>query len=164
MTVESLQKMFQERLTQLYNAQRQLSEAYPRMAEAACSYKVCDLLQEQAGRAAAALAQLEEVHRLVNTQPARGKCAEIRSTIAAANGLIEDEIDLEVVDAGLVEVTHRLQHHVAQSARSVSEVTQVLGVKGIPAIIQQMLADEEANVERIELLMERLLARTAVAV
>ena len=156
MPVESPRKTLMERLTLLYTAQRQLAEAFPPMAEAACSYKVAAMLQAQAQHAQEALEALVAIYQLISAAPARGKSPEVRKCLAAANRLIELETDLEAVDAGLVEITQRLQEHVLDASRQVAELAPMLGVRELPQAMHDLLKREVANAARLEAMAVRI--------
>lgn len=164
MTVESFHKMFTERLNELYNTQRQVAEAYPRLAEAACSYKISDMLQERAVGARDAAQQLDGIYAVLAEDPSRGKSARARELVREAYKRVEEEMDLEVVDAVLMDIAQRMQAHVAQCNRNVSELAQVMGNKAIPETLRPMLEREEASVEQIEHVAERCALRHALAV
>ncbi|MBI2434044.1 MAG: DUF892 family protein [Candidatus Hydrogenedentes bacterium] len=164
MTVESLRRVYLDRLAELRHGQQQLSHGLPRMAQAACSDRVSDLLGCQALCAKQNLERIEALLAAESEVASRARCVAARDALKAAEVLIEEEMDLELIDAGLVEICQRAQVNTLEILRNAADLAQALGLKPVAGALHEMRREEEVLAARWNLLAEQYSARAAWAV
>jgi ferritin-like metal-binding protein YciE len=104
MSLNSLQDLMVHNLKDLYNAERQILGALPRMAKAAQTPALKEALENHRKQTETHLARLEEVFGLLDL-PARGKsCKAMEGLIAEGKEMLEEDGEDVVKDAGIIDL------------------------------------------------------------
>nr|ALS90714.1 helix-turn-helix domain protein [uncultured bacterium] len=163
MKSESLKQIYAGRLTELHSAENQLIHALPAMAEAACSYRVKELLEQQLIERQEQVKRLDHVLEANEVKPGKSRCPELRDVVAEASYLIDVEPDLEMVDAGLVAAGHKAVNFYINAYGAVIELAEILGDKDSLKSLQQSLREEKAAHEKFEAVAARCVPLKTVA-
>jgi ferritin-like metal-binding protein YciE len=163
MKSESLKQIYADRLSELHAAEAQLIRVLPAMAEAACSFHVKDAFEGQFVERQAQVKRLETVMQAGDVLPSKARCPELREVVAEAEYLIEEECDLELVDAGLVAAAHKAVNFYINAYGAVAELAEILGEKDALKLLQQSLREEKAAGEMFNTLAARCVPLKPVA-
>jgi len=163
MNVESLNNKYLERLSELYDSERQLLRALPAMGEACCSYRVKELLERRLSETPERLARLDRIFSAHETRPGRVKATATRALLSEAQCLMEDEVDLEQIDAGLVELAQRLDGEVSTLYETARDLGHTLGDKLAVKLLQKSIAEEGESSASLQHVQERYMPVPAMA-
>lgn len=163
MSESSLKQIYSERLAELHAAESQFVRALPAMAEAACSDRVKDSLDQQLVERLNQVKRLEPLMEANDIKPVKTRCPELREVFSETAYLIEVEPDLELVDAGLVAAVEKAVSFYINAYGAVLELAEILGDKEALPALQQSLAEEKAAFETFELLAARCVPLKPIA-
>lgn len=149
MELTTLRSLFIHELKDLYNAEKQLIKALPKVAKAATHPELKAGIEghleetiEHANRLETLLTDLGE-----NT---RGpKCKAMEGLLAEASGLIEEEADAEVRDAGIIAGSQKIEHYEIASYGCVRAYAELLGEDEAAGILQTTLDEERSTDEKL---------------
>jgi ferritin-like metal-binding protein YciE len=111
MTVKTMADLFVETLKDIYYAEKQILKALPAMVKKAGDKKLKDALETHRRETEGQLDRLEQVFKLMDV-PARGKkCDAIEGIIAEAKEHMEDIVDPQVLDAGMIGSAQAVEHY-----------------------------------------------------
>jgi len=149
MTLESLTDLLVEELQDLYDAEKQLTEALPLMAEKAFSPDLQELFTEHLEQTQGHIERLDEIFKKLKL-PAGGKsCKAMQGIIAEAQELLaeEPEADPTVLDAALIAAAQKAEHYEIASYGSARSYARTLKASEVQKLLQQTL-DEEGETDR----------------
>ena len=148
MKLNSLHDVLVDNLRDLYNAEKQLLKALPRMAKAANSPELQSALEEHVAVTEAHAERLEKVFKEMD-MPARGKtCRGMEGIIEEGKELLEARKDSspEALDAALIGAAQKVEHYEISAYGSCRTHAETLGLSRVADLLQQTLDEEsEAN-------------------
>jgi ferritin-like metal-binding protein YciE len=146
--IESLEDVLVHGLRDLYNAEKQLIKALPRMAKAASSPQLQAALEEHLAVTEAQAERLEKIFKEME-MPARGKsCRGMEGIIQEGKELLEagKDSDPDSLDAALIAAAQKVEHYEISAYGSCRAHAERLGLSQVARLLQQTLDEEsEAN-------------------
>ena len=145
MSLDSLEKLFVEELKDVYNAEKQLLRALPRMAKAADSPELQQAFTRHAKDTEGQIQRLERVFQEVG-QSARGKtCKGMQGLVEEGKEVMEKDGEGPVIDAALIASAQRVEHYEIAAYGCLRTYAQLLGLPQAVELLQQTLEEEEAT-------------------
>lgn len=144
MKLDSFMKLYVEQLKDLYSAENQLTDALPKMADAASSRELQKAFREHLQVTREHVKRLEQVFEGMEFSPGGSKCEGMEGLIKEGEGLLKekDEIDPDVLDAGLIAAAQRVEHYEIAGYGTVCTFARMLNRQDDAKILQKTLDDE----------------------
>jgi len=148
MSAENLQELFVEEVRDIYDAEKQLVKALPKMARAADSVELRSAFEEHLEITRAHVGRLEEVFKGLG-MAARGKTCE------GMKGLIEEgqeameELQGTVLDAALIASAQKVEHYEIATYGTLATFAEVLGLDDAKDLLGQTLDEEKEADEKL---------------
>ena len=164
MSLDSLEKLFLEELKDIYNAEKQLTRALPRMAKAAESPELQQAFTKHLKETEGQIRRLEQVFKGLG-QAARGKkCKGMEGLIEEGKEMLEEEGEPQVVDAALISAAQKVEHYEIASYGCLRTYAELLGYTEAAQLLQQNLQEEEAADRKLTQLGESGINEAAATV
>jgi ferritin-like metal-binding protein YciE len=145
MSLDSLEKLFLEELKDVYNAEKQLLRALPRMAKAAESPELEQAFTKHAKETEGQVKRLEKVFQQLG-QSVRGKtCKGMQGLVEEGKEVMEKDGEGAVIDAALIASAQRIEHYEIAAYGCLRTYAQLLGQDQAVELLQQTLEEEEAT-------------------
>src|SRR3954452_4855078 len=126
MNAESLHDLFVDELKDVYNAEKQLVRALPRMARAASNPQLRKAFEQHLRQTEGHVARLERIFKELGA-PARGKrCKGMEGLIEEGKEVMEEH-EGSVLDAGLISAGQRVEHYEIAAYGCLRTYAQLLG-------------------------------------
>ena len=110
MPLDTLQNLFENELKDVYNAEKQLVDALPRIAKAASSPELADAITSHLEETKGHVQRLEQILRSLD-MPTRGKkCKGMEGLLAEGKEILEEDGEDTVKDAGIISAAQRVEH------------------------------------------------------
>lgn len=145
MSIDNLQDLMLHELQDLLSAEHQLLKALPKMASSATSPELQTAFLTHLEQTKEHVARLEKVFGMLDAPAKQQKCKGMAGLIEEGEGLMEEEIDPEVLDAGLIAAAQRVEHYEIAVYGSLCEFARSLGHKDVQAVLEETLAEEKAT-------------------
>ncbi|HXE52599.1 MAG TPA: ferritin-like domain-containing protein [Tepidisphaeraceae bacterium] len=142
-----LKDLFICELKDLYDAEQQLTEALPLMAQAATDPQLRQAFEDHFRQTQTHIARLEQVFRGINCEPEREACPAMKGIVKEGNDMISAKGDCSVRDAGLIAAAQRAEHYEIAGYGTVRTFARQLG-RGDLASVLQMTLDEEGDTDK----------------
>ena len=143
----NLNDLFIQQLGDLYDGEMQLTEALPKMAQAATSSQLKNAFQEHFRETQGHVQRLEQVFRAINQEPKRETCPAMKGMIKEGSDIISAKGDPTVRDAALIAAAQRVEHYEIAAYGTVRTFARQLGYEQDARLLQQTL-DEEGEVDK----------------
>jgi ferritin-like metal-binding protein YciE len=155
MKMKSLETLFVDSLKDLYDAEHQMIEALPKMAEAASSSDLKQSLNQHLQVTRRQAQRLEQVFSAVNEKPTRKKCVGMEGLIKEGEQHFKElKNDKEALDAELIASAQKVEHYEIAGYGTVKTYAQMLGRQEAANLLDQTLSEECATDERLTRLAE----------
>ena len=162
-SLENLNDLFLHELRDLYDAEQQLTEALPLLAQAAKSEQLRTSFETHLEETKEQARRLEQIFKAAGISPEGKPCKAMAGLIAEAKELLDHDADPEVLDAALIVAAQKVEHYEIAGYGSVSTFARVLGYNDAAKLLKQTIAEEERTDKKLTQLSEQLNPKAAAA-
>ncbi|MCB0194651.1 MAG: ferritin-like domain-containing protein [Anaerolineae bacterium] len=146
MKLNSLEDLFIHELKDLYSAEKQLTEALPKMVEAANTPALQDAFNAHLKETETHLERVHQILQKLNVNPGNAKCDAMEGLIEEGEEIINMKADADVKDAALIGAAQRVEHYEMAGYGTARTFALRLGHIDAADLLQQTLDEEgEAN-------------------
>jgi ferritin-like metal-binding protein YciE len=142
-----LQDLYTQQLRDLWDAERQLIDAIPTMADAATDPELADAFKAHLELTRTHKARLEGIFEDLGEKPDGHTCAAMKGLIKEGAEIADAAGDDAVRDAGLIAAAQRVEHYEISGYGSARSLARRLGREDDAETLQQTL-DEEGDADR----------------
>lgn len=150
----SFEDLFREQIEDLYDAEQRLTEALPKMADAANSSQLKRAFQEHLTETQGHVTRLEQVFRQINMEPKRQTCAAMKGLVTEGEEMIKAKGDPDIKDAALIAAAQRVEHYEISGYGTARAFARRLGLTQAASLLQQTLQEESAADEKLNRIAE----------
>ena len=148
MKLNSLEDLFIHELKDLYSAEKQLTEALPKMVEAANTPALQDAFNAHLKETETHLERVHQILQKLNVNPGNAKCDAMEGLIEEGEEIINMKADADVKDAALIGAAQRVEHYEMAGYGTARTFALRLGHIDAADLLQQTLDEEgEANMK-----------------
>jgi ferritin-like metal-binding protein YciE len=142
MSVNTLEELLVEQVRDLYDAEKQLVRALPKMAQAANSEDLQQAIQGHLEETKSQVSRLERVFQELD-KPAKGKACK------AMRGLVEEgaetlEGDSPLTDLAIIAAAQRVEHYEISAYGTARAIAQQLGQDTVASLLEETEEEEKA--------------------
>ncbi len=144
MNTKTLKDLFLDGLADMYDAEKRIVKALPKMAKAAASAELKAAIEHHLKETEGHVTKLEEVFQCFGVQ-AKGKTCE------ATKGLLEEGEEIasafknsRAIDAALISAAQKVEHYEMASYGCLHEWAGLLGNTKAAALLEEILDEEKA--------------------
>jgi ferritin-like metal-binding protein YciE len=150
----SLQDLLVEQLEDLYDAEKRLVKALPKMAEASHSSQLRQAFEAHLTETEGHVSRLERIFSQIRVEPKRETCQAMKGLIAEGEEMIGAKGNPDVKDAALIAAAQRVEHYEMSGYGSARTFAQRLGHTDVANTLQQTLNEEAATDEKLTRIAE----------
>jgi ferritin-like metal-binding protein YciE len=159
----TLHELLVDEMKDLYNAEKQLVKALPKMAKAATHDDLREAFEVHLEETRAHVTRLEEAFAAVD-EPVKSKpCPGMAGIIEEGNDLMQEDAEASVLDAGLIAAAQRVEHYEIGAYGTCVAWAKLLGHDEAAALLEQTLEEEKAADEKLTAIAESEVNQAAVA-
>ena len=141
--VTTLDDLLVDEIKDLFDAENQLTKALPKMAKAATAEELKHAFQEHLEVTKQQVERLKQAFDVLG-KPARGKkCEAMKGLITEGQELMSEDIEPEILDAGLIGAAQKVEHYEIAGYGTACEIADRLGHKEVSKLLNRTLKDEE---------------------
>jgi ferritin-like metal-binding protein YciE len=149
MSAENLRELFVDELRDIYDAEKQLTKALPKMAKAAASDQLRAAFEEHLEITRMHLERAEEVFKLMD-MAARGKpCEGMKGLIEEGAEKIEELETGSTLDAALIASAQKVEHYEIATYGTLATFADVLNMQEAKDLLGQTLEEEKEADEKL---------------
>jgi ferritin-like metal-binding protein YciE len=107
----TLEDLYTDLLKDLYSAEKQLVKALPKMAKNAQSPDLQKAFQEHLRQTEGQVDRIERIFSDMDGSPRGKKCVGMEGLIEEGNELLQEDVEPDVLDAGLIAAAQKVEHY-----------------------------------------------------
>jgi ferritin-like metal-binding protein YciE len=163
MALESLQDLFVNELKDIYNGEKQLVAALPRMAKAAQSPQLRDAITKHLRETQGQVQRLESIFESLGKRPQGKRCKGMAGLVEEGKEIMEEEGAEAVLDAALIASAQKVEHYEIATYGCLITYAELLGDANSVKLLKQTLSEEENADKTLTRLGEGGINEAAVA-
>jgi ferritin-like metal-binding protein YciE len=163
MAGNNLREALVEEIRDLYNAEKQLTKALPKMAKGAVSDELREAFETHLEETEGQVSRLERVFELLD-EKARGKhCAGMAGIVEEGSEKLQEDMEDAVLDASLIASAQKVEHYEISAYGTAIAWAEALELTDVVEVLQETLAEEKAADEKLTALAEAGINEAATA-
>lgn len=151
---ESLDHLLIDQLQDLYDAEQRLTNAQPRLAEAATDPRLKNALREHLTETERQLETIEALFAAIEQPPRAKTCDAMKGLIREAEETIGAQGEPAVKDAAIIAASQRIAHYEMAAFGTARTIARRLAKEDVAQKLQQCLDEEKAVDFRLTQLAE----------
>jgi ferritin-like metal-binding protein YciE len=149
MARDTLNELLQEELRDIYDAEKQLTKALPKLAKKAGSDDLKEAFEEHLRQTEHHVERLEQIFEEMG-MPARGKkCKGMQNLIAEGEEAIDDAEEQPACDAVMIEAAQKVEHYEIATYGTLRTWATLLGKRNIASLLEDTLEEEKETDQRL---------------
>jgi ferritin-like metal-binding protein YciE len=143
MPVKNVQDLLLNELRDLYDAEKQLVKALPKMAKAASSEQLRQAIQVHLEETKIQVERLEDVFERLDTRTRGKRCEAMRGLVAEASEIMEEIKTPQVLDAALIAGAQKVEHYEIAAYGSAHALAEACGHREVAQLLDETLEEEK---------------------
>ncbi len=154
--VNGLQQLFIEELQDLFDAEKQLVRALPKIAKSATDEELMNALHEHLEVTKSQAQRLEKVFQFMGMK-ARGKsCKGMKGIVEEGNEMLREDHEEGIMDSAIAGSARKVEHYEMAGYESAYALAQQLGMTEAAQLLQETLKEEIQTDEQLAKISKRL--------
>ena len=163
MSAYNLREALVEEIKDLYNAEKQLVKALPKMAKGASSDELREAFESHLEETEGQVARLERVFELLDEKPRGKHCAGMAGIVEEGSEKLQEDMEDSVLDACLIASAQKVEHYEISAYGTAIAWAEALELSDVAQVLQESLAEEKAADEKLTALAESGINEAATA-
>ena len=161
MEKNTLRRLYVEELRDVYDAEKQLIKALPKMAEAATSEELRSGFEEHLEQTKEHAQRLEQIFSAMGEKPTGKKCKGMQGLVNEGREVVDEDFEGDVKDAGLISAAQRVEHYEIAAYGTVRTYATILEEKNAVSLLEKTLEEEKETDRKLTELAEGINAQAA---
>lgn len=141
--MESLNDLMQDELKDIYDAEKQLTKALPKLAKKASNEQLREAIEQHLQETEGHIERLEQIFDMLG-MPVRGKrCEGMKHLISEGNDMIADAEEDGTRDAVMIAGAQKVEHYEIASYGTLRVWANLLGKSEAAALLEETLEEEK---------------------
>lgn len=163
MNIKSMEDLFIHSLSDIYNAEKQLTKALPKMARAATNPKLVECFESHLSETEGQVQRIDELVETLGISLKRIKCAAMEGLVEEGKEVIDAIEKGDLLDAALVGAAQKVEHYEIASYGTLRALAQLLGYDDAISLIEETLEEEKMADQKLTKIAEGGTNRKAAA-
>jgi ferritin-like metal-binding protein YciE len=156
MKMELMEDFYIEELKDILDAEKQLTKALPKMAQAAKSPELRQAFELHLKETEGQMKRLQQIFKRLE-EPAKGKkCKGMAGLIKEAEEFLSEDAVEELVDVGLITAAQKVEHYEIAAYGCLATYAKLLDLAEDKELLGQTLQEEKATDGKLTMLAEAI--------
>lgn len=142
-SLDSLDELLHEELKDIYDAEKQLTKALPKLARKATAGELKEAFEAHLRQTEDHVERLEQVFEMLGVPARARKCVGMKNLLAEGDEMIGEAEDDSARDAVMIAAAQKVEHYEIASYGTVRTWASLLGKSEIAALLEDTLEEEK---------------------
>jgi ferritin-like metal-binding protein YciE len=152
-----LEELLEDELKDLYSAENMLVKALPKMAKASGSPELRRGFERHLEETKRQVERLNQIGQDLDVKLTGKKCKGMEGLIEEGKELMEEDLDADTLDAGLIGAAQKVEHYEIAAYGTARTHASLLGHNKVAKLLQQSLDEEAATDKKLTALAESII-------
>jgi len=140
--MEGMQQLLVDELQDLYDAEKQLIRALPKMAKSASNEELESAFREHLEVTRGQVQRLEQIFESMDMRAKSKPCKAMKGLVEEAQEMIGEQEEETVLDTGLIGCGRKVEHYEMAGYESARALAQQLGMREAAQLLQETMREE----------------------
>ncbi len=161
--MESLRDVLIEELKDLYDAEKQLVKALPKMAKAASNEELKEAFESHLEETKGHVERLEQAFQLLEEKAKSKPCEAMKGLISEGQQTVQEDFSEPLLDSAIICAAQKVEHYEIAGYGTVCAWARSMGLEDVADLLGQTLAEEKAADEKLTEVAESVMSEAAAA-
>ena len=157
-----LEELLVDELKDIYSAENQMAKNLPKMTKAVSSPELKRAFERHLEETKRQIERLNQIGESLEIKLTGKKCKGMEGLIEEGKELLEEDLDENALDAGLIGAAQKIEHYEIAAYGTARTHAQLLGYTKVAKLLQQSLDEEGATDKKLTALAEQIINVEAV--
>lgn len=149
MAMQTLKELFVDKLKDVYDAERRITKALPKIIKAANDETLSSALEEHLQQTEGHIERLDRVFENIGESPGRKACHGMMGILEEGDELLGKDGPEAVMDAGLIAAAQSVEHYEITAYGCLKTWANQLGMKDEANLLDETLEEEKQADEKL---------------
>ena len=149
MAASNLRDALVDEIKDLYNAEKQLIKALPKLAKASTNDELREAFESHLEETENHVARLEKVFEMLDEKPRGKHCDGVCGILDEGRAVLEEDFDAPTLDACLIAGAQRVEHYEMAAYGTLVAWARAMGHDAAAALLEETLQEEKAADEKL---------------
>ena len=154
----SLEVIFEEELRDIYDAEKRLTKALPKLVKRAESEELSNALQEHLDVTTQQVARLENVFESIGARVSAKPCAGMKGLIEEGQEVLESDGEQPFLDLAIIGAARRVEHYEMAAYMNLIDIAEEIHDASVTEMLRENLQEEEEADETLVAVARSLLS------
>jgi ferritin-like metal-binding protein YciE len=159
--MEGMQQLLVEELQDLYDAEKQLVRALPKMAKSASNEELESAFRQHLEVTRGQVQRLEQIFESMDMRAKTKPCRAMKGLVEEAQEMIGEQDEEMVLDTGLIGCGRKVEHYEMAGYESARALAQQLGMRDAAQLLQETMREEMEADRTLSQLSKRIFKENA---
>ena len=161
--LDSLEELFKDELKEIFDAEKQLTKALPKLAKKATSTELQTAFEDHLQETEMHVERLEQVFDQLGMAPRARASKAMRNLIAEGSDMIAEAEDDATRDALMIAAAQKVEHYEIAAYGTLRTWANVLGRRDAAGLLDETLDEEKQTDQRLTQIAESSINEAAAA-
>ncbi len=147
--MDSVRELLIDEMKDLYDAEKQLVKALPKMVKAASNQELSQAFENHLEQTRGHVQRLEQAFELLGEKAKSKPCAAMKGLIEEAGEQLEEGLDGPLLDSAIICAAQKVEHYEIAGYGTLSAWAKSLGLDDVAALLDETLSEEKAANEKL---------------
>ncbi len=161
--MESLRDVLIEELKDLYDAEKQLVKALPKMAKAASNEELKEAFESHLEETKGHVERLEQAFQLLEQKAKSKPCEAMKGLISEAQETMQEDFSEPLLDSAIICAAQKVEHYEIAGYGTLCAWARSMSLDDVADLLEQTLAEEKAADEKLTEVAGNVMSEAAAA-
>ena len=151
-------ELFKQELQDLYDAEKQIIQALPKMMEAASSEELKSAFEEHLDQTKEQVKRLDRVFKAIGEKPQSKTCEGMQGLLREGEKMIAEIPKSPVLDAAIIGAAQKVEHYEISGYGTARTMAEMLGQQDAAELLEETLDEEKATDETLTEIAESIMS------
>jgi len=151
-------ELFKEELEDLYDAEKQIIQALPKMVEAASSEELKSAFEEHLEQTKEQVKRLDRVFKSIGEKPQGKTCEGMQGLLKEGEKIIAEIPKSPVLDAAIIGAAQKVEHYEISGYGTARTMAEMLGQQDAAELLEETLEEEKATDDNLTEIAESIMS------
>lgn len=157
MPTETLDELLEAELKDLYDAEKQITKALPKLAKAASSPELKQAFTEHLEQTKGQISRLEEVFGHLGVKPKSKPCLAMKGLVEEGQEQAQEDAEGPIKDLMLIGAAQKVEHYEISGYGTVRTIAEAIGNQEVANLLRQTEEEEGATDKKLTGIASQLL-------
>ena len=154
MQIDSLDDLYVDQLADIYDAEKRLVKALPKMAQKASTPELRSAFEDHVQKTRHHVERLEEIFQELGRDATAKKCKAMMGLISEGKDILDKDIDPKIRDAGIVAAAQKVEHYEIAAYGTLRTLAETRGDRRAAQLLQETLNEEKEADHKLTVVAE----------